>query len=402
MKTVMSFERKLSWIACFLVLSLAVNAQSPQKKETTATAPKETPIAFVNPSFEDIPGSGKTPTGWYNCGWQEESPPDVQPGQFAVTKPPSHGNSYLGLVVRDNETWEGVAQRLSRSLEKDHCYEFTMDICRAELYLSTSQLTKQEANYITPAKLRVYGGTGYCSKAELLYETTLITNTRWLGHTFKLSPKNGNYQYIFFEAYYKTPVLFPYNGNILLDNASAIKTVVCGPDKMPEQKPMQPIAANTRPRGVPNEKPATATQTGVDTPAKKPAPAKPVEIERKTMAKGKVYRLDVYFETNKYSMKQESEQELTKLYNTLNVNSDVVVEICGHTNNAMWPDSTFALNLSTSRAKAVADWLIAKGIPATRIQYKGYGWKMPIEPNTTPEGRKKNQRVEVKIVSMNG
>ncbi len=341
--------------------------------------------------------------GWYDCGKADETPPDVQPGSFSVTKVPSHGNTYLGLVVRDNETWEGVSQRLSRPLEKDHCYEFTMDVCRAELYLSTSKLTGQEANYATPAKLRVFGGTGFCSKAELLYETAVITNTRWLGHTFRLTPKNGNYQYIFIEAYYKTPVLFPYNGNILLDNASPIRPVVCGPDKMPDAKPSPPIAANTK--NVPNEKPKVTTQPKVDTPAKKPEPAKTTVagIERKTIAKGKVYRLDkVYFDAGKFDIKPESEPELAKFLTFLKENPDVVVEVRGHTNNAMYPDSTAAYSLSTNRAKSVAEWLVAKGVASSRVQYKGYGWKMPVEPNTTPEGRRKNQRVEVKILNMNG
>lgn len=365
---------------------------------------KEAPITFVNPSFEDIPKSGEAPVGWYDCGKPGETPPDVQPGQFFVTKPPSHGNSYLGLVVRDNDTWEGVAQRLSRPLEKDHCYEFTMDIARAELYLSTSKLTEQEANYATPARLRIYGGTGYCSKAELLYETSVITNTRWLGHNFRLSPKQGNYSYIFFEAYYKTPVLFPYNGNVLLDNASPIKLIVCGPEKMPEEKSKPPIAEAKPP--VKDRKVGTkGGGTKIDTPAKKTEPSKKAptpELERKTVAKGKIYRLDkVYFDANKYALKEESEPELTKFYNFLNENPDVVVEVRGHTNNAMWPDSTFAYTLSTNRAKSVADWLIENGINADRIQYKGYGWKMPIEPNTSEEGRRKNQRVEVKIVNMN-
>lgn len=388
----MSLLRKLGWIVGALALPVVVVAQA-----------KEAPITFVNPSFEDFPKPGEAPNGWYDCGKTSETPPDVQPGAFSVTKAPSHGNTYLGLVVRDNETWEGVSQRLSRPLEKDHCYEFTMDVCRAELYLSTSKLTGQEANYATPAKLRIYGGNGFCSKVELLYETSVITNTRWLGHTFRLSPKSGNYQFIFFEAYYKTPVLFPYNGNILLDNASPIKTVVCGPDKMPDPKPSPPIAANTK--TVPNDKPKVTTQPKVDTPAKKTEPAKPTvaEIERKSIAKGKVYRLDkVYFDTGKFDLKPESEPELDKFLTFLKENPDIVVEVRGHTNNAMYPDSSAAYSLSTNRAKSVAEWLVAKGITSSRVQYKGYGWKMPVEPNTTPEGRKKNQRVEVKILNMNG
>ncbi|MCW5921060.1 MAG: OmpA family protein [Saprospiraceae bacterium] len=387
----MSFERKLGWLASALALPFFMAAQT-----------KDAPINFANPSFEDLPRSGVTPSGWYDCGSPGETPPDVQPGQFDVTKPPSHGNSYLGLVVRDNETWEGVAQRLSRPLEKGQCYEFTMDICRSELYLSTSKLTGQSANYATPAKLRIWGGTGFCSKAELLYETSVVTNTRWLGHTFRLSPKNSNYSFIFFEAYYKTPVLFPYNGNILLDNASAIKPVVCGPDKMPDEKPPAPPITTNKPKENNTTSKGGATVREDSSTKRQPEPVKPVatDIERR---KGKIYRLDhVYFDAGKFEIKPESEPELEKFYKFLRENPDIVVEVRGHTNNLMYPDSTAAFNLSTNRAKSVAEWLVEKGIDASRVQYKGYGWKMPVEPNTSPEGRKKNQRVEVKIVNMNG
>ncbi len=362
---------------------------------------KELTISFVNPSFEGIPKAGETPNGWYDCGKSEETPPDIQPGAFAVTKPPSQGNTYLGLVVRDNETNEGVGQRLSKPLEKDQCYEFTMDICRSELYLSTSKLTGQEANYATPAKIRIYGGNGYCSKAELLYETAVVTNTRWLSHTFRLHPKSGNYSYILIEAYYKTPVLFPYNGNILLDNASPIKQIVCGPEKMPDAKTSPPIAVTTK--TVPKEK--VKTQPQVDTQSKRPVPAKTTvaTMERKTVKKGRSYRLDkVYFDTNKYDIKEASEEGLDELFQFLRNNPDVTVEIGGHTNNVMWPDSSFANQLSTNRAKAVANWLISKGIAADRVLYKGYGWTKPIEPNITEDGRRKNQRVEITILNMNG
>ncbi|MCB0574731.1 MAG: hypothetical protein KDC61_09225, partial [Saprospiraceae bacterium] len=252
----MSFERKLSWLIWVLALPLAVAGQ------------KEQLIHFSNPSFEDIPKAGEAPNGWYDCGKADETPPDVQPGQFSVTKTPSHGNTYLGLVVRDNETWEGVAQRLSRPLERDQCYEFSMDICRSELYLSTSKLTGKEANYVTPAKLRVYGGNGYCSKLELLYETAVVTNSRWLSHTFRLHPKNGNYSFILFEAYYKTPVLFPYNGNILVDNASPIKQIVCGPEKMPEAKTSPPLAVTSKAPPTSSKKSKTETQPKKQDPPK--------------------------------------------------------------------------------------------------------------------------------------
>lgn len=363
---------------------------------------KDAPIVLTNPSFEDLPKMGETPTGWYNCGKAGETPPDVQPGGWTVTKPANHGQTYLGLVVRDNETWEAVGQRLSRPLESGQCYEFSLDLCRAELYLSVSRVTGEDVNYVTPARVRIWGGMGYCDSRELLAETSIISNSRWLTFNFRFNPK-GNYNYLMIEAYYRTPILFPTNGNILIDNASAIKPVQCNPDKMPDAK--KPAVVAKAPPKVSANAPKVTSAPKVDTPARKTDPKPPTvaRIERKVMKTGKIYRLErLYFDANKYEIKPESEPELTSLYDFLATNPDVVIEVGGHTNNAMWPNEAFAEELSTNRAKAVANWLVGKGVSSDRVQYKGYGWKYPVQPNTTPEGKKKNQRVEVKILTMNG
>ncbi|MEL6925740.1 MAG: hypothetical protein AAFO94_16970, partial [Bacteroidota bacterium] len=75
-------------------------------------------IEMYNPSFEDMPRASRQPRGWLNCGWSDESPPDVQPDTtFAVSQEPYHGKTYLGMVTRDNDTWESIGQRLSKELE---------------------------------------------------------------------------------------------------------------------------------------------------------------------------------------------------------------------------------------------------------------------------------------------
>lgn len=174
-----------------------------------------------NPSFEDTPKAGEAPEGWYNCGPATETPPDVQPGAFGVVTSPHNGNTYLGLVVRDNETWEAVGQELQKSLQKDSTYELRLFLARSEIYLSNSKLTGQEANYVTPVVLQVWGGYSYCDKEELLAVSPLITHTQWKEYVLNLKPSEGNkYNYITLEAYYKTPVIFAYNGNLLLDNCS--------------------------------------------------------------------------------------------------------------------------------------------------------------------------------------
>ncbi len=124
-------------------------------------------------------------------------------------------------------------------------------------------------------------------------------------------------------------------------------------------------------------------------------------VGNKPVRKGSIFRLEkVYFDADKFELKSASEEELDRLFNFLNDNPSVTIEVRGHTNNLMWPNVDFANELSTNRAKAVADWLVTKGIAADRVQFKGFGWTMPVEPNINAEGRKKNQRVEVKVLNM--
>ncbi len=365
-------------------------------------AQKEIPLA--NSSFEDVAMCCKAPQGWYNCGAPEETPPDIQPGFFEVTKPPSHGTTYLGLVVRDNETTEAIGQRLVRPLEKDECYEFSVDLCRSEIYVSMSRTTGEKVNYATPAVLRVWGGSAYCDKGELLYETNVITTTRWLTYTFRLHPKRGNHTHLTLEAFYKTPTLFPYNGNILLDNATPIRQVECNLPPMVQSPPPPPppvASVGKKDGNVAVKTPSAPVPSAAPSPhsiANSPSPSVEV-ISRSTLRRGSTFQLrNLYFDTDKYVIKEECVPALEAVYRFLVENPDIVIEVGGHTNNR--PSDDFAYTLSTDRAKAVAEWLIGKGIPKERVQYKGYGKTQPIDTNSTPEGRKRNQRVEFKILSM--
>lgn len=394
-KTYIMFStRKLFQISLLFSLPLSLMAQ------------KDAPILLSNPSFEDTPHRGEVggsgPAGWFDCPSKAgESAPDVQPGCWHVNKPASHGATYVGMVVREKESWEGIGQRLSRPIEINQCYEFSLDLCKSDTYLSPTSATGPESPFTTPAKVIIWGGNGYCDKAEVLAQSTIVTHTRWITYNFHLEPKKGNYSFIMIEAYYKTPVLFPYNGHVLVDNASAIKPVFCNPEKMPEKKVSPPVAAKT-----PTKPPVTSPKVtgGPSTPAvvKKEEPKTEAPIG-KSSKKNVVYRLEkVYFETNKFELHPESEPQLYELLEFLKKRTDVAIEVGGHTNNAMWPNDAFATELSTKRAKAVADWLVAHGVPSNRVLYKGYGWTKPIMPNTTAEGRKKNQRVEATIISSNG
>jgi outer membrane protein OmpA-like peptidoglycan-associated protein len=72
------------------------------------------------------------------------------------------------------------------------------------------------------------------------------------------------------------------------------------------------------------------------------------------------------------------------------------LEISGHTDNA--GDDESNLILSKKRAEAVKNYLVSKGIDATRFVINYFGETKPIADNSTTEGRAKNRRVEMKVV----
>ena len=58
----------------------------------------------------------------------------------------------------------------------------------------------------------------------------------------------------------------------------------------------------------------------------------------------------------------------------------------------------YNLTLSDNRARSVREYIVSKGIPASRIISQGYGETNPEVPNDTDENRQLNRRVEFKIL----
>ncbi len=107
---------------------------------------------------------------------------------------------------------------------------------------------------------------------------------------------------------------------------------------------------------------------------------------------------NIFFDANKSSIKEQSNTELQRVLTFLTTNGNLVVEVGGHTNG--WCSSSFADELSRGRAREVMEYFVENGVPRHRIQYRGYGKTMPIATNDTLAGRKKNQRVELKILEI--
>jgi outer membrane protein OmpA-like peptidoglycan-associated protein len=104
------------------------------------------------------------------------------------------------------------------------------------------------------------------------------------------------------------------------------------------------------------------------------------------------------FEADSSTIQESVKPLLNEIYIFLKDNPSIVVEIGGHTNNL--PPDEYCDQLSTARARAVAEYMVAKGIPSDRVFYKGYGKRKPLFSNRTEDGRRRNQRVEIKILRL--
>ncbi|MBK8682284.1 MAG: OmpA family protein [Bacteroidetes bacterium] len=124
---------------------------------------------------------------------------------------------------------------------------------------------------------------------------------------------------------------------------------------------------------------------------------KRVDFKLDPITSGEKFILDnMYFNANSAILKSASFAQLDILYDFLAKNKNVRVEVGGHTNGLC--DDEYCINLSKERAESVIKYLVGKGIDSSRMTAAGYGKKHPIASNDTPEGRKKNQRVEITIL----
>lgn len=390
-------------------------------------------VKLNNPSFEDRPKRGGSIEyspikDWFDCGrinFRRETPPDIHPlpkGMWGNFKNPQHGNTYLGIVVRDNNTWESLSQRLETPLLAEQCYEFSVVLARNNRYLSPSRVQTQYYDndklfsFTTPTVLRIWGGDDLCNVSELLMESEPIDHNDWKQYTFNIKPKK-DYNFITIEAFYEVPVLELYNGHILIDNFSAFIPIDCPSEvdiyavdkiSVDTDMPQEAIASATKPK---TRKPKTKVKKPVKKVEKR-LPDQPKEVIKpktrstakiltelndKSLKRGQTFEIrNLNFKADTSSINTNSHAVLDEVYNFLDENPTVKIEIGGHTNNI--PEDEYCNTLSMARARSVKEYLVQKGISEERIETMGYGKNYPIASNKTIAGRKKNQRVEIKIL----
>jgi len=131
-----------------------------------------------------------------------------------------------------------------------------------------------------------------------------------------------------------------------------------------------------------------------------PSTSSEAPIEYKTPAKGATpiatQHRSIYFDTNSANMSLDSRAVVDEIASFMRAYENTVVDIEGNTDAS----GSRALNmqLSKQRADAVKEYLMKKyGYPASRMQTEGNGPDRPMDTNSTPEGREKNRRTDIKV-----
>jgi len=379
-------------------------------------------VVIFNNGLEDTPKLGtslgnvtnRSVDGWLDCGVSKfpgESPPDIHPNDYwKVNLKPAQGKSYVGLVVRQNETYESISQGLDVSLKAGQCYKFSIYLTRSDNYWSltkdlSGKASDKEENYITPAVFRLWGGKVYCDQGQLLVESKPIGNSNWIKYDFIIKPAT-EIKFITYEAFYKTPTYFPYNGHILIDEASNFIQIDC--ETKEEMNTEKPEVVVKEPEIADN--PVAEVETPVTPVTPTPVtPKKPVEKyeapkimtefrDPEKLKTGDNIRLrNLYFQADTSTINKSSYGVLKELSAFLKHHSNFVVELGGHTNDI--PEDDYCDELSRKRARQVYKFLVENGVNRDQLSFKGYGKKYPIASNKTTVGRARNQRVEVKIIS---
>ena len=192
---------------------------------------------------------------------------------------------------------------------------------------------------------------------------TALPNVQILNLKTKQSTKSGSTGYFSISAEMGSKLTFSLEG-YKIDTVSVNKTTHLKIELLSEAAP------------IPEE------------PSEPPFPEVSDEI-----SSSKLFSLkSVFFDSAKWDLRPESTEELTRLYEYLEENPDLSIQINAHTDNV--GSNKANQKLSQQRSQSVVEFLIEMGIDSSRLEAKGFGEEYPIAPNDSDEGRQENRRVE--------
>lgn len=120
-------------------------------------------------------------------------------------------------------------------------------------------------------------------------------------------------------------------------------------------------------------------------------------VSGQRVAVGNVIRLDnLIFQVGRTKISPESYEELDVVAKMMNDNTNMVIQLEGHTDYQ--GDAKDNLKLSQARVDAVKSYLVTKGIQKNRMKTKAFGGSQPLSRDDTPEAHRMNRRVELRIL----
>ena len=183
-----------------------------------------------------------------------------------------------------------------------------------------------------------------------------------------------------------TPNLQDAQGRAVKDASGAC--VVTSGQVLPECAGAAPAPAPAAP-SAPAEpaKPATPTAPAAPAPAAKPAPS--------SVRQSIVIQADALFDFDKSVVRPDGKKSIDEALDKIKGMDVEMIIATGHTDSI----GTDAYNqrLSERRAAAVKDYLVSKGIPASKVTTIGKGESQPVATNKTAAGRQKNRRVDIEF-----
>jgi outer membrane protein OmpA-like peptidoglycan-associated protein len=125
-----------------------------------------------------------------------------------------------------------------------------------------------------------------------------------------------------------------------------------------------------------------------------PAPD-PIRVTSNDDSFAWILRGDMLFDFNKSDLKPASNQLLEKAWDKIK-SMPRRQRVCINGFSDSVGDNAYNVRLSLRRAESVAEWFVRRGyLTRSTVKTQGLGSTLPVAPNTTPEGRARNRRVEI-------
>lgn len=183
-----------------------------------------------------------------------------------------------------------------------------------------------------------------------------------------------------------TPNLQDASGAAVKDGSGAC--VVTSGQVLPECAGPRPAPAAPAPAApAAPAAPSTAPAPAAPAPAARPAPA--------SVRQAVVIQADALFDFDKSVLRPDGRKSIDDALAKIGGVDLEMVIATGHTDSVGTPQ--YNQRLSERRAAAVKDYLVSKGVAASKITTIGKGETQPVATNKTAEGRQKNRRVDIEF-----